>query len=561
MHQNNGMKNLNRVMRIVWAAMALCWFVQAYATRFTQEAADGISYMEIARQIAGNNWHALLNTYWSPGYPLLLALGVKLFSPAPARELLMMRVIGWLSLLATLAAFEYFLRTFLRLRDNFLAVDATAGPPLIGDTQFRVLAYGLFFWCTTVLVPSSNEHPDILVFAVYLLASAIAMDLLTFRRGIARYALLGAVLALGFVVKAILFPLGFVFLFALACYRTQWNWKLVLGFAVFVIGVIPLIAGLSMRTHRFTIGDVGPVARAQTMGLYDFANLSPGTPVAAAPHIQIFTDPIWQGSYPPWTEPSIRFTGHVPYIPLKMQLNKTHIVLRFYFDMFVGSLGALTCCFVVLALIQRNLTALIAGFLRQTVVWMPAIAGLGAYATLRIEGRFLPAFVMGVFVALGGALVWNGPPPPPDKSGEQHPSAQTVTKYLVYAAAAILALQGIAEVGHTASSAARNYPDATAAAALTAFGVMPGDGVGFLGNGLEDHLWAHVAGVEIVGEIPKDDVSAFWAATPQQKREALAQLEAAHAKALITTNVPPPALAEGWKQLAGTQYYILPLPQ
>jgi hypothetical protein len=547
-------------MRIVWAAIALCWLVQAYATRFTQEAADGISYMEIARQVAAGNWHALLNTYWSPGYPLLLALGVKLFNPAPARELLMMRVIGWLSLLATLAAFEYFLRAFLRLRDNFLAVDTTAGPPLIGDSQFRVLAYGLFFWCTTVLVPSSNEHPDILVFAIYLLASAIAMDLLTFRRGFARYALLGAVLALGFVVKAILFPLGFVFFFGLACYRTQWNWKFLLGFAIFVLGCVPLIAGLSMRTHRFTIGDVGPVARAQTMGLYDFANLSPGRPVAAAPHIQIFTDPIWQGSYPPWTEPSIRFTGHVPHIPLKMQLNKTHIVLRFYFDMLVGSLGALTCCFIVLALIQRNLTALIAGFLRQTVVWMPAIAGLAAYATLRIEGRFLPAFVMGFFAALCGALVWIGPPPPPDKSGEQHASAQTVAKYLVYAAATVLALQGVAEVGHTSSSAAHTYPDAAAAAALPSFGVMPGDKVSFLGNGLEDHLWAHVAGVEIVGEVPKGDVATFWAATPQDKQEALAQLEATRSKALVTTNVPSPALADGWKQLAGTQYYILQFP-
>ena len=546
-------------MRVVWAAMALCWLVQGYATRFTQEAADGISYMEIARQVAAGNWHALLNTYWSPGYPLVLAIGVKLFNPAPARELFMMRVIGWLSLLATLAAFEYFLRAFLRLRDNFLAVDTTAGPPLIPDAQFRVLAYGLFFWCTTVLVPSSNEHPDILVFAVYLLASAIAMDLLTFRRGFARYALLGAVLALGFVTKAILFPLGFAFFFALACYRTQWNWKLAAGFAIFVIGCVPLIAGLSLRVHRLTMGDTGPVNRAQIMGLYDFGNLCPGTAVAASPHIQACTDLALSGSYPPWTEPSIRFTGHVPHIPLKMQLNKTHVVLRFYFDMVMGSLGALTCCFIVLALIQRNLVALFAGFLRQTVVWMPAVAGLAAYATLRIEGRFLPTFVMGFFAALCGALIWIGPPPPPDKSGEQHPSAQTVAKYLVYAAAAVLALQGIAEVGHTASSAARTYPDAAAAAALPAFGIMPGDKVSFLGNGLEDHLWAHVAGVEIVGEIPKDDLAIFWAATPQQKQEALQQLTAAGAKALVTTNVPSPALADGWKRLAGTQYYVLPL--
>ncbi len=528
--------------------MAACWLMQGFATRHAQEAADGISYLEIAYKVVAGNWHALLNSYWSPGYPLVLAAFLKIFDPSPAHELLMMRLVGWLTLVAALAAFEYFLRAFSRFRLSLVAA-TSRDQPLLTANEFRIIAYGLFFWCTTVLVPSSNEHPDILVFLIFLLASAVAMDLLTAPRGYARYLLFGVILGIGYIVKAVLFPLGFVFLVALALYRSQRTFKLILSAAIFLLICAPLIYGLSQTKHRFTIGDVGPVARAQTMSLYDFANLSPGTPVPAAPHIQIYTGGIWSGSYPGWTEPSIRFTGNVPHVPLRRQLNKTHIVLRFYFDMLATSLGALTCAVLILIFMQQDLIAYAGNFFRATVLWMPAVAGFAAYATLRAEGRFLPGFLMALFAAICMAL---GPGRLPD--------ASEFTKYIVYAAAIILAAQGIAEAGHSTSKASAGFPDWQVAAALPQFGVSAGDKVSFLGDALTDHLWAHLARVEIVGEIPKDDVLTYWASTEEQKQQALQELSGAGAKALVAPNVPSSALPEGWKQIAGTPYFVLELP-
>jgi hypothetical protein len=528
--------------------MAVCWLAQGYATRHTQQAADGISYLEIAYQALAGNWHALLNSYWSPGYPIVLAVFLKIFDPSPAHELFMMRMVGWLTLIAALAAFEYFLRACSRFRLS-LVVATGQEPPILRTNQFRMLADALFFWCTTVLVPSSNEHPDILVFLIFLLASAVAMDLLAGPRGYGRYLLFGAILGIGYIVKAVLFPLGFVFLVALALYRSQRTFKLILSAAIFLLICAPLVFGLSHTKGRFTIGDVGPVARAQTMSLYDFANLSPGTPVPAAPHIQIYSGGIWSGSYPAWTEPSIRFTGKVPHVPLRRQLNKTHIVLRFYFDMLATSLGALTCAVLILIFTQRDFVAFTANFFRATVLWMPALAGFAAYATLRAEGRFLPGFLMAFFaaicIALGPARIADG---------------SKFTKYIVYAATIVLVAQAVVEAGHTASSASSGFPDWQLAATLPSFGVAAGDKVGFLGDALEDHVWAHLARVEIVGEIPKDDVLTYWAATTEEKQQALQELSGAGAKVLVAPNVPPSAWPEGWKQVAGTQYFILELP-
>jgi hypothetical protein len=534
-------------MVAVWIAMAICWLIQGYTSRHTLIAADGISYLEIAYGVLAGNWHALLNTYWSPGYPLVLAAFLKILHPRPQYELPLMRLVGWLTLVACLGAFEYVVCAFLRFRQSLESSSSVQEEPLLSAREFRVLAYALFFWCTTVLVPSSNEHPDILVFLIYLLASALAMDLLTARRGYARYILFGALLGAGFIVKAIFFPVSFLFFVAMLPYKGQRNAKLLAAFITFAIVCAPLIAALSLKTHRFNVGDTGGVNRAQINNFYSFENFSPGTPVAASPHIQIFTGAEWHGSYPPWTEPSIRFTGHVPHIPLRMQLNRTHIVLRAYFDLFVATIGGFSCGLLVLIFLQRDFTGFVGRFVRQTTLWLPALAGFAAYATIRVEGRFLPGFTIGLFAAICGAL-----------STAKIPEGAKFARYVVLAAAIFLVAQSLAEVGHTSSNNV-GYPDWEAAAALQQFGVAAGDKVGFMGNGLEDHFWAHLARVNIAGEIPKEDVALYWAATPEERKAALDQIAAAGSKVLVTRNVPATAMPDGWKQLGDSHYYVLQL--
>lgn len=80
-----------------------------------------------------------------------------------------------------------------------------------------------------------------------------------------------------------------------------------------------------------------------------------------------------------------------------------------------------------------------------------------------------------------------------------------------------------------------------------------------MGDTLRDHLWAHLARVTIVAEIPKTGVMDFWADDEEQRRPALRALAAAGAEILVTRDVPSVAEADGWKKLGETGYFYLPL--
>src|SRR5271170_5219315 len=48
---------------------------------------DAVAYMDIGDLIRAHNWHAVINGYWNPLYPSLLALGHTLFHSTRYTEL------------------------------------------------------------------------------------------------------------------------------------------------------------------------------------------------------------------------------------------------------------------------------------------------------------------------------------------------------------------------------------------------------------------------------------------------------------------------------------------
>jgi 4-amino-4-deoxy-L-arabinose transferase-like glycosyltransferase len=112
----------------------------------------------------------------------------------------------------------------------------------------------------------------------------------------------GLVLGMGYLVKSVMFPLGFVFLFALFWQRVQWRVfpRLVLA-AVFVAVSLPFRLALSQRKGRFTFGDVGTIAYRHVMG-FDDESLPPTAMArpAATPHIQEYSSILQLGTYSSW---------------------------------------------------------------------------------------------------------------------------------------------------------------------------------------------------------------------------------------------------------------------
>ncbi|HEY1468405.1 MAG TPA: hypothetical protein VGF61_05135 [Candidatus Acidoferrum sp.] len=537
---------------LIWAVTVCIWIAEALAAR-EQLNADAVSYLNMADSYLGGTWHALISGWWSPAYPFLLALVVKIFGPSPYHRSLAMHLFAVFSLVVTLVSFEYFLRAFFAYRKEFRGEPTEAAGEAISDDAVWLMGYSLFFWITTFLTPPNLEQPNILVFIVYLLACALCMQL-SYRQEWWRYALLGLVLGMGYAVKSVMFPLGFVFVFALFLRKVEWRVfpRLVLAGAVFVAVSLPFCLALSQSKGRFTFGDVGTIAYRHMMGFED--ETLPPTAIArpaATPHIQEYSGILQLGTYPPWADPSHGFQGAPFQFNFGRQVNRTHVVLRDYFDLYVEKLGALLCGLLVL-FFSDSARLFAKRFRRHIVLWLPAIAGLAFYATMRVEGRFLTGYTMALFAACIGSL-----------RIKDLPNSAKFTGAIALAVSLLLFAQAGVEAGHEIVKSFRpgQHPDWQVASALQQMGVGGGERVGYMGYALSDHGWAYVAGVKIAAEIPLEDTSSFWAADHEQRDEAVNWLASVGAKVLVTRDVPNTAMAMGWRKAGDTDYYVLQLPE
>jgi hypothetical protein len=68
--------------------------------------------------------------------------------------------------------------------------------------------------------------------------------------------------------------------------------------------------------------------------------------------------------------------------------------------------------------------------------------------------------------------------------------------------------------------------------------------------------WAHLAGVRIIAEIPDKEQPRFVAADAARRQQVLALFSSAGARAIVTRNVDAANLADGWRQIPGTHYFI-----
>ena len=189
--------------------MPLCWLVVALSSRHVLNP-DGVSYADIAYACMRGDWHALVNAYWSPGYPVLLIGWLSIFRPSRYWEITAIHLLSVVSLIGTLFSLEFFLRGVPELRSN----DGSAGGDCVVLPVFaaRAIIYTVFFWVTVYLTPASLDQPDILVFAMMLILGGITVRMIRHGRSDwGYYAIFGVVLGLSYLVKAVMLPMGLIF--------------------------------------------------------------------------------------------------------------------------------------------------------------------------------------------------------------------------------------------------------------------------------------------------------------------------------------------------------------
>jgi hypothetical protein len=187
---------------------AVAGLLQAWAERFSIEP-DGVNYLDISYAYLRHDWHNAINAYWSPLYSWLLALVFGLTHTSLYWEAAALHAVNFGIYLFALACFGFFFRELTTLVSERASAADEQSPQ---GWAWTVLGYSLFTYSSLELVGLGTDRPDMFVSAIFFLATAI---LIRIRRGQTRwrtYASLGAVLAAGYLAKAVLFPLAFVFL-------------------------------------------------------------------------------------------------------------------------------------------------------------------------------------------------------------------------------------------------------------------------------------------------------------------------------------------------------------
>ena len=224
---------------------------------------DGVSYLGIAKAYLRHDWPMAFNSYWSPLYSWLLALGLAVH-PGFRWQLYLPHIFSLVSFIVMIGAWEWLLKEFRRW----------AGPP---EHPFIVTlaSYVTLLWVGLKLNGMLFTSADIIVTALMVMCGALLMRVRSEGALIRDYILIGATLGTAFLAKAALILLIPIVLLEIAVMRAvafretystlgvglvmrvMRDSRVYIVVAVALIIMLPFIIGISAKENRFTIGRSG----------------------------------------------------------------------------------------------------------------------------------------------------------------------------------------------------------------------------------------------------------------------------------------------------------------
>ena len=546
-----------------WCVILVLGLLNVWARR-NEVSPDSISYIEIAWATARFGLHQIVNAYWSPLYPFLLNLIFRLFHPPAQWEFTAAHLLNFAVYLASLASFELFLKELILQRESDRESSEKSLP--VSTRTVWIWGYVFFLWASYFWLGPVWVTPDLCVAVLVYLAAAL---LLRIRRGSGNWLVflgMGALLGLGYLAKAAMFPLSFVFLFSAFClcriagasFRAA-ALRTMLAIAVFAGFVLPLVSALSAAKGRPTFGDVGRISYAEFVNRATrsehWQGSPPGTGTPLHPTRKIFSNPdVYefstpvQGSYPPWYDPSYWYDGARPHFSVKEQAWALFRASNMYLKIFSKS-GALWVVLVALWIAGRKALAWGRFAPAAWLVFLPSVTALGMYSLVLVEFRYVAPFVLMVMLwMLARVRIVTGAEP------------QLLKRFqLVVILAPALAVAWAASRDFYDVVRNKPYEPWVVAQQLHEMGIAPGTDVGYIGTG-SDAYWAHLAGVRIIVEVPDIERPRFVAADTERRRQVLALFTSVGVKAVVTRNASAAYPADGWRQIPGTRHFILQQP-
>lgn len=532
--------------------------------------ADGIVYLDLGDAWWRGDWGTAVSAVWSPLYSWIVGLALRLFNPPMRAEFALVHLVNFAIYLGALVCFE-------RLWRQLWPEKEENGRLALPKWVWLAIGYTLFIWVSLSLIEIWAVTPDMLLACFVYLAAA---QLVRIGRDGGRwrdFGLLGVWLGLGYLTKAVLFPLAFVFLLVAlftAGVSRRTVPRLLASLLVFLLISGPYIALISANRGRFTFSDASTITYLRYVQGLPFSHwqgeqppingrpLHPTRQVLAAPPVYEFATPVG-GTYPVATDPFYWYEGAETRLNLAAQLRLLLASGLFYLDLFARQQGGLVTAVVLGWWLGRKRPVALVTLLRRYGLTIIALAAFALYAPVLVEGRYV-----GVFVILfwGGLLAPAVREPLPGTAGQTRllPAVGLIAVALLWLNILAFNLAGFSAVsggpptptnsGDAEPLAPPDWPGETAVA-LQELGVRPGDRVGLIGYGF-DAYWARLARVQIVAELPAGAAEGFWGGSDEVKRAVLQAFADSGAQAIVAEYVPAGADTAGWQQVGDSSYYI-----
>ncbi|PYR49346.1 MAG: hypothetical protein DMF89_12880 [Acidobacteria bacterium] len=566
----------------LWTVAVALGGLQASAHPYRLSSDDAISYLDVADAYLRHDWTSVLNGYWSPLYSSLLAFAKWVSHAGSPEELLLFRVLNFAIYLAAIASFDFFLRRVMAAHERVVARGSLAG--LETDHAFVPVprwiwittGYLLFLWSTLIWINLRSDTPDLCTTALVYVAAGVLLGTrgapLSLWRGLA----FGAIVGLACLSKTAMFVIAPALLVAGGLVggdrrRAPTRIGTALLGAALVAG--PFVAALSTSRGRLTFGDTGRLNYTWLVnpGSYivpdqHWQGWPPqfGAPrhasrlVWARPAAFEFAQPV-RGTFPPWGDPSYWYEGLNLRFDAAKQWSTVQVNARFYWSLFVELLVLFYVALLAGGGAWRSAKAAVT---EQWALLLPAFTGLAVYlvatnlavSNIRTQPstRYVASFIVLVFAAaVAGIRLTDSRRP-------------RVTLWAMTAAALLLGGSGLARLTaselHAVLGPADDPSWKKVAASMCDLDVQPGDAVAIVGDKREHEVWARVAQVRIVAQVP--DSRSFLRTDPALQADVRRALARTGAKALVFK--PRAGGASGgpgadWTSIADTSYYAVAL--
>lgn len=537
-----------------WCILGVAWAaVMGWSHRRDMDP-DGLSYVEMAARTAGGEPGSLINGYWSPGYPAIVSVAMRIFHPAPRYEFQTVHLVNFCIFLFVLAAFSFFFRSWMHsFRSSILA-----------ETEKILTAFGffIFLWSVCEHVGVGLNTPDLTVCAIVFLAAGMVARSCRPEWRWAEYAALGLILAAGYYVKAAMLPLGVVLIVLLTMVPpTAFSRRS--GFALsglcLVAGSLPLIVLTTRHVGHLAFSDTGTLNYAWYVDGVKPHWKSETDPRVVALHgpRRLSENPVTLEFAEPlhvtealWYDPSYWAAGTRIWFDPRLQLSAVGVGAEFIYSMLLsmGSLvagAAVLCFFTHRAGVRRNW--------RDSFwcLFWPA-AALAMYALVHMEWRFLSSFLVLFWLAVYRVFIVA-----------HHERPRVVVPVL----AVVCGTLAIPWAGHFALAGGRGVADLLhpmpteqerVADVLASAGLREGDRIAFAGEGFEMYF-ARLARVRVVAQIPDEDD--FWRLDDTGARRLGQLLASIGVKAIVARGSPPEQAVRAWgsRWRPVERYSILPI--